>query len=303
MTVQKIGGAMAVALTLVSGAAGATELWDPHLRGVESGLAAGALPPEGVYFALNNYFATFKQYDGSGNKTGLALDAIVEVPILLWNTGLTVFGAQYGVAVAQPFDYTEISVANAPTLTDTGHWGNFNTYLVPVILSWALPHDLHVKASFGVWLDDASSAPGRNPSRGGVGSGNGFTTFEPGLGISWLHDGWNLSAQLYYDTSTKNDRTDYQSGDQIAIDYTATKTIGSWTVGLGAFQLNQLEKDTASGRKVLNSVSQSYGLGPIVGYDFGRFNVQATYNHYLMTNSDVGDNVLNVRLVVPVYQP
>lgn len=295
------GLALALGLAMLSAPAGATELWNQHLRGVDSGLPAGALPPEGLYFVLNNYFASFNQYKPGDSKSGMSLNAVVEAPVLLWNTGLEVLGAQYAVAVAQPLDYTESGVPNAPTLTNTGHWGNFNTYLAPVILSWALPHDFHVKGSFGVWLDDASSAPGREPPRGGVGSGNGFTTFEPALGVSWLHDGWNLSAQIYYDTSTRNDRTDYQSGDQIAVDYTATKTIGGWTFGLGAFQLNQIEKDSQHGRKLSGSVSQSYGLGPILGYDFGPFSLQGTYNHYLVTRNDVGDNVLNVRLVVPVF--
>jgi hypothetical protein len=291
----------AAGLAMAAGSASATELWDQHLRGVESGLAAGALPPEGLYFILNNYVAAFKQYGPADGKSGMKLDAVVEVPILLWNTGVKVLGAEYGVAIAQPIDYTRIGIANNPNIGDNGHWGRFNTYLVPVILSWALPYDLHIKGSFGVWLDNASSSPGHGPSRGGVGSGNGFTTFEPGLGISWLHDGWNISAQAYYDTSTKNDRTNYQSGDQIAVDYTATKTIDNWTVGLGAFQLNQIQRDKRNGVSLSGSVSQSYGLGPIVGYDFGPVSLQATYNHYLLIHNDVGDNVLNVRAVVPLF--
>jgi len=293
---------LAMGVVAAAGSAGATELWDPHLRGVESGLAAGALPPEGVYFILNNYFASFQEYRPGASKSGMKLDAIVEVPIVLWNTGIKVLGADYGVAIAQPFDHTEIAMENNNAIEGNGHWGRFNTYLVPVILSWALPYDLHVKGSFGVWLDNASSSPGDEPARGGVGAGNGFTTFEPGLGISWLHDGWNVSAQIYYDTSTRNDKTGYQSGDQIAVDYTFTKTVDQWTFGLGAFQLNQLEKDTARGGvKRSGSVSQSYGLGPILGYDFGPVSLQATYNHYLLVHNDVGDNVLNIRLVAPLY--
>ncbi len=43
----------------------ATELWDPHLRGVDEGLAAGALPPQGVYFINNSYFMPDYHYNGN----------------------------------------------------------------------------------------------------------------------------------------------------------------------------------------------------------------------------------------------
>lgn len=284
-------------LGLVAGAADATELWDPHLRGVESGLAAGALPPEGVYFVLDNYWATYDQHS-SNKSNGTKLDALVEVPILLWNPGIKLLGADYAVAVAQPFDYTNVTYnGNAVG----SHWGTYNTYFAPAILSWALPYDFHVKGSFGVYLDTASSSPGHAPSGGGVGAGNGFTTFETGLGVSWLHDGWNASVQLYYETSTKNDRTDYQSGDQIAVDYTFTKTINKWTVGVGGYQINQIERDSVAGQEKVGTVAFSYGLGPIVGYDFGGLNLQAHYTHALLVHNDVGGDFFNVRAVVPLY--
>jgi len=282
---------------LTAGSAEATELWNGHLRGVESGLAAGALPPEGVYFILDNYWASYKQYS-SNKSNGTKLDALVEVPILLWNTGVKVLGADYAVALAQPFDYTSVT-HNGNAVGS--HWGTYNTYLAPVILSWALPYDFHIKGSFGVYLDDASSSPAHPPSGGGVGAGNAFTTFEPGLGISWLHDGWNASVQFYYDTNTKNTRTNYQSGDQIALDYTLTKAIDKWTVGIGGYQLNQLERDSVAGREQTGTVAFSYGLGPIVGYDFGGINLQAHYSHALLVHNDVGGDFFNVRAVVPLY--
>ena len=43
----------------------AMELWDPHLRGANEGLAAGALPPPGVYFINSSYFAP--RYHNTGN--------------------------------------------------------------------------------------------------------------------------------------------------------------------------------------------------------------------------------------------
>ena len=56
---------------IVAGAASATELWDPHLRGVNEGLAAGALPPQGFYFINDSYFLSYESTNDKGKKTGL----------------------------------------------------------------------------------------------------------------------------------------------------------------------------------------------------------------------------------------
>lgn len=298
-----VAAAMGMGLTMAASPAGATELWDNHLRAIDVGLAAGALPPKGVYFVNDDYFLTYKFYTPSNHVSATKLDALVDVPILLWSPGVKFLGADYAVAVAQPFDYTSIGGVG----TQGSHTGTFNTILVPAMLSWSLPYDLHVKGSFAVFLDDASSSQHKGSSpETGVGSGNAYTTFEPGLGISWLKDGWNLSAQMQYDTSTKDDtnvsyNTSYQSGDQFSVDYTATKTIDKWTFGLGGFQQNQLQRDQIGGQDTVGTVGDAWGLGPILGYQFGGINVQAQYMHDVVVHNDVGGDTFNVRVLVPIY--
>jgi hypothetical protein len=293
--------ALVAAFALSAGSVRAEELWNPHLRGLDEGLAAGALPPEGFYMINDSYFGQWKDYNGSGNGMPHKLDVFVDAPILLWSTGLKFLGADYAVAVAQPFDYTS-TFANSVPSAGNGHIGSFNTILVPGMLSWALPYDFHVKTSLAVALDDASSSSGKfAPPNDGAGAGNGFTTFEPGVGVSWLHDGWNLSADMQYDYNLIDSATHYLSGDQIAIDYTATKTFDKWTAGLGAYQENQLERDRLHGVGVADSSRQTYGIGPIAGYDFGPVNVQAIYNFNLLTQNDNGGNFFNLRFIVPLH--
>ncbi len=296
---KKITYTALVALTaaFTSGTARAEELWNPHLRGVNEGLAAAALPPQGVYFVDNAYFLSFKSYNGSGQSTGARLDGFVDVPILLWNPGIKVLGADFAAAIAQPFDYTNVTTPGGGG--GNGHWGSFNTILVPGELSWALPHDVHVKADLAVYLNDASSSPAHPPVNGGAGAGNSQTTLEPGFALSWLNDGWNLSADLHYDYSFKDSNTGIRSGDQIAVDYTATKTFDKWTAGVGAYQENQIERDTTNGASTAGTTRLTYGIGPIAGYNFGPLNVSATYNHAITTHNDFGGDIYNFRAVVP----
>jgi hypothetical protein len=303
---------LALGATLVAGQVCAQELWDPQLRGVDEGLAAGALPPPGVYGVLNNYWASYSVYGNDGKTNGATLGALVEVPIVLWQTGIKVLGADYAVAIAQPFDYTNLQVPGA-VVNNAAHFGTYNTVLVPGILSWNLGNDLFVKAGLTVYVDDASSSaakPLNNPYS--LGAGNGFWTLQPDLGVSWLHDGWNLSAEFHYDYNFSDNNyhsspgaaaTSYKSGQEIEVDYTATKTIGNWTAGLGAHQLNQITDDTGPG--AADCVGKngcragSFGLGPLLGYQFANVNVTAEYNRVVFAHNDVAGNIINLRLIAP----
>lgn len=287
-------------LSVVSSAQ-ATELWDPHLRGVNEGLAAGAALPPGVYGVLNNYWAAYDQFGPGGHKTGNKLDVLVEVPIVLWQTGYQILGADLAVAVAQPLDYTDLKVPNSASLSANGHWGTFNTIFIPFQLSWTLPENFHVAANLTVYADDATSSPGDPPGGGGIGSGNGFWTLEPTLGASWLQDGWNFSISAHYDYNFKNHKTDYHSGQELAIDYTIAKTLGKWTVGIGAHQENQLTNDSGSGATGCAAKKgckvQNYGIGPLVSYQFDNMALQLIYNQNIHTQNDVAGTIINVRLV------
>jgi len=291
----------------------ATELWDPHLRGVNEGLAAGALPPPGVYFINNSYFAP--SYHGYGDPFGapsghsnvnVKLFAYVDVPILLWVPGCKFLGADYAMAIAQPFDYSNLRIEVAPgTYIGGAQWGTFNTILVPYQLSWKLPCDFYIMTGLGIGLNDPTSSPATVDTLGPgpfAASGNGYYFFEPTLGISWLHAGWNFSADFHYAFNLKDSGTDYTSGQQLAVDYTATYTCGKWTVGMGASQETQTTADSFAGNDISDSKANAWTIGPIVGYNFGPCSLQFIYNFPLYVNNDVGGEWFNVRFVVPLWK-
>lgn len=302
---------LSMAMLMLVSPASATELWDPHLRGVDGGLAAGALPPPGFYF-INDFYVTpaYRIWNSNGNMTPAKLFAIVDVPILVFVPECQFLGATYAAAIAQPFDYTNLRIGgrNLATGNDEwiggAQWGTFNTILVPALLSWKLPYDFYVKAAFQVGFNDASSSPG-NSSSGGpfADAGNGTYMFTPNVGVSWLHAGWNISADFFFSWQTENDDTHYQSGEQFAADYTITYTTGKWTFGLVAAQENQVSKDELSGIKLNGSKAEAYTMGPIIGYNFGPCSISMAYQFPLYTESDVGGEFFNIRFVVPLGNP
>jgi hypothetical protein len=283
----------------LSSQAKAEQLWDPYLRGVHEGEAAGALPPPGWYGVLNNYYADYSQFDSKGNKIeGSHLSALVELPILLYVPGIKILGADYGVAMAQAFDYTSFAPSQAAT-PGGGNLGTYNTVLLPAILSWKLPYHFSVRTSLTLLLPDGSSSPSSNLKNGGLGSANDFMTVQPDLGVSWLYNGWNVSVSTHYAvpvTDSNAGGINYHTAAEFSADYTVTKTIGAWTMGVGGEQENQFSNDSVNGVSKPGTRTTNYGVGPIVGYQFKNgLSLMALWNH-TMAHSDVAGDFFDLRL-------
>jgi hypothetical protein len=336
------------------------ELWDFHLRGVDEGLAAGALPPPGFYFINDLWMSNFTWHGvwdtpthfsaGEAASNIKLTSSVVDVPILIWVPGCKIFGADYGAAIAQPFDTTNLRVntsnTSGPVPQDWlsgAQWGTYNTIVIPFLLSWKLC-DFRVKAAMQFGMNDGWNSPGNSQAAWSANplgfyhlhpaeanapgntayfpssvlgkdgnvyawSANDSWQFTPNIGISWLHAGWNVSADLFYTWYTKDSDTDYQNGDEFSGDYTITYTCGKWTFGLGAetqVQVNSDKFDAGDGtgyHSQPNTKNANYTMGPIIGYNFGPCSLMGTYNFPLATENDFGGPWWNIRLVVPLGNP
>jgi hypothetical protein len=277
----------------------------------------------------------FEYHDNDGHANAqLKLSfSYVDAPVLLWSTGCKIIGADYAVALAQPFDATLLRIGTSTrspgTMVPTGldvvtgaHWGTFNTVLVPIILSWKLPNDFRVKFSFGIEVDNAWNSVNdslasitkiggdklmdKNGINAYAWSGLGEWVFQPNIGISWLHAGWNISADFFYAWSLKNNTINYQSGDMFAAEYTLSYTCGKWTFGLGASQTVQVQSDKFDAGDGTGYHSQpgtketKYQFGPLLGYNFGPCSLMFIMDWNLETKNAMGGEVFMTRLVVPL---
>jgi hypothetical protein len=303
-----------VALTLVlsaltlGGTALAAENWTTRLPGVTEGLTSGALPPTGLYFVNETLFTPTKLYSPGANKSAVQLDAFIDVPILEWVPGVQFAGADFAMVLAQPFDSITTTAGPIANGTNIGSGvGLYDTLFEPVVLSWSLPNDFHVAAQLGIWIPI-----GDKDSRMAVKNSNRYWALEPGLGISWLRDGWAVNLLLTYDHNFEKSADsaayqDYRSGDQFIAEYSVTKTIENWTVGFGGFALTQVEKDQASPASggamvdIANTDAAKYAIGPMVGYNFGPVIVQAYYHENIRTENYVGGHEIWTRMLVPLH--
>jgi hypothetical protein len=251
--------------------------------------ASAGVPPPGIYM-FNQVFTYQANLAGPGtaslnppgtHKTGV--QAAVDVQGFLFVPGWTFLGATYDAVIVQPFVMQSVG---APVNAQGS--GAFNTYIVPVELSWKLGNSgFAVKTGVGIYLPDGCTT---GANKLGC-EANPYTTYQPEVILSYLGNGWNLTAAFYEEFNTANRVTDYTTGNIFHVDLTATKTIGKWTIGPVAYYVAQVTDDTCSlacgnfyGTTPAGALAghtgrfSDWAVGALVGYDFGpaSFSVWAT---------------------------
>ena len=249
------------------------------------GSSAG-VPPPGIYM-FNQVFTYQSNLVGPltnviGNNTGV--HAAVDVQGFVFVPGWTFLGATYDAVIAQPFVMFGVSgPLNLNPNFPSENGGMHNTFIAPVELSWKLgTSGFAVKSGLGMYVPDGTV---QGPT-GLNNVGNPWWTFQPELIVSYLGGGWNLTAAMFVEINTQNSIDHYTTGDIFHVDFTATKTIGKWTVGPVGYYVAQVTDDkcpaltcTVPGGTLGNAQRfHLFALGGLVEYNFGpaSFSVWAT---------------------------
>ncbi|MGA9329877.1 MAG: transporter, partial [Bradyrhizobium sp.] len=136
-----------------------------------------------------------------------------------------------------------------------------------------------IKTGLGIYVPDGTV---QGPT-GLSNVGNPWWTFQPELAISYLANGWNLTAFLYEEFNTKNSVDGYTTGDIFHADFTATKTIGKWTLGPVAYYVGQVSNDSCAVGSLCGATPAAalaatggnaqrfniWAVGGLVEYNFG----------------------------------
>ncbi|PKU26121.1 SphA family protein [Telmatospirillum siberiense] len=313
---------LVVALAMAPlGAAYGEEKKSPMMPGGSAGNAAGALPPEGLYFNNEVTIEQGKLVDGEGRTsktpagTNVKAFQVDVTPSLLWVPGVKVLGASYGVAITQPYAWLNTDFGGASTGGDsTSNKGFFNTILTPAILSWDVGNGIFIGSGLSVYVKDGhfthhySAAQGRETLSNGS-FANNYWTFQPNFAVSYLANGWNLTMNHVVDFNTKNDVTNYQSGNAYYLDLTATKKFGPWEFGAIGNILEQWQPDKVRGVKVaavdgLSSAgnqSEVLAMGPLVAYNFGKASLRLRYLQPIRSENQGDISFIRLDLSVPLY--
>lgn len=254
--------------------------------GVFIGASAG-VPPPGIYM-FNQVWTDQANLTGPGVKalggnTKVGYQSAVDVQGFLFVPGWTFLGATYDAVIVQPF-----VMGSLGSPFNIQQSGVHNTYIVPVELSWKLADSgFAIKTGLGIFVPDGTQhafirgfTGSALPGPGGAGYpfiGDPYWTFQPELIVSYLKDGWNLSAAIYDEINTRNTATQYTTGNILHADFTATKTIGQWTFGPVAYYYGQISDDSCSaltcgyltGTLLNPQRFNIWAVGGLLGYNFG----------------------------------
>jgi hypothetical protein len=204
--------------------------------------AAAVAPPPGLYMIDQAFYYGFKltgpgAVPGPNVPRGFVPEAEAD---FYWVTDWKFLGATYSAYVAFPFVAESIESALLAGFPGVSFAGMHNTYIAPVQLHWNLGNGFFAEAAFGLYVPDGTIGGPLGDSN----TGSPYFTFQPQLVLSYFNDGWNLTADLYYEINTRNQRSGYRSGDVFHADRTATKRFGKWTFGPVAYYVAQTTSDS-----------------------------------------------------------
>jgi hypothetical protein len=238
------------ALAIQAGTTGDTPL------GITISLPVGANPPPGFYVNLHPTFSQGNSVNEDGDRTGVSSNTWGYGATWLYVPGFTVLGATYAMGLRG---------TTALNITVKTPKGTFNRIgipdldIAPLNLSWSLGHGLFFDAEFSF-----NTPNGTYDVSNPVNIGNNHWAITPSIALTYLQNGWNLTAHLTTETAFQNPSTHYTDGTLLYTDLTATKKFGKWTTGPVGYIYSQISPD--SGPRNLNG---GYPFEVAGGWDLG----------------------------------
>jgi len=268
---------LAALATLASPMALAKEGPDQYPNGAENFLA-GALPPPGNYFI--NYLGYYdgEYRDNNGDKVpGLQVNAVFNALRYIYVSNYQMLGGSFGMHAILPFVHQSLDTP-FPTIGNGTVFGLGDMIIGPLIIGWHFPPEWHVTVGL-----DISLPTGKYDQNDPTDSiGTNYYSFEPIFAFTYLSQGgFEVSAKLMYNIKTRNDDTDYESGDEFHMDYLIGQHFGSWAVGIGGYYLKQTTDDTLNGQTVGpdGNRGQVFAFGPAVKYDYQGMSFVGTWDY------------------------
>ncbi len=234
------------------------------------GIAAGALPPAGVY--LLNYYQNYHASEFKDGPDNFHADVNVYIPRLVWMTPQHIAGGQLGLYAAQPLVDLRLNVMG---MSDSN--SGLGDLIIGSMLGWHKGNHHSVAALEGVLATgDYEDA---NPQRPVVANlGKNYNTIRPIFAYSYLQpQGWEFSTKMSYSFNSENDDTNYQSGDYFAGDYAIGYQLNDQVkLALEGYVFKQTTDDEVNGVSIGNK-GQALSFGPAIQYQRDNWSLEAKF--------------------------
>ena len=237
-----------------------------YTPGTYGDFAAAVAPPDGL--TLRNDFYYYGADGGASRRSGLLqANADIEFKMdfltLLHKPGVEVLGAQYAYGIFVPVAHIDIDanlqVGPLQVRRQDDTFSLSDVTLIPMMLFWNKGNFHFSLAEFivtptgGYDTDDLANA------------GLNYWTFDTNCTLTYLNEttGQDYSVNLGYNYNTENGKTDYQTGQEIHVDYMINQFLSeSFALGVHGFYLKQVTGDSGSGARLGDFKAEAAGIGP-----------------------------------------
>jgi hypothetical protein len=269
-------GGVALAL-LFAAAASAEEGGSGHyMPGSIASFMDGVAPVETFLIRYNLVY-----YDGSVSprvRLPIAGEATLGANATLWGQGITLFWRppveiggnwSYGMSATIPYVSLDVRadvVAGAGTIRRSDSVGSLgDIVLMPLMFNYQVSEDVNWNFRLSAIAPTGDYEVGRLAN-----TGKNFWTLEPAVGFMYFgkKNGRELSVFLGADFNEENPDTDYKSGTQAHIEFTAAQhfpfSAGLAGIGLTGFWYEQVTGDSGAGAAFGDFEARTIGAGPVV---------------------------------------
>lgn len=275
---QRWRAALCTGLVLAAGAARATEGGgNSYPVGVETNYN-GLMPAEGLYPYLYyaHYTATSSRDNAGHDNPALAnfrLHSNVAAARLsyVWPT-VRLFGATVETRIVQSVADVDLNLAIArpaalgPLDRSGGRTGLADTSFSPIILGW---HNGTYHQTVGL---DTHLKVGAYGLTDRVNIGRNYYQFAPLYALTWFPtQRVDINAKLRYAINTRNKDTDYKSGNEATLEFSAGYRISpAFALGINGYLYRQTTDDVQHGIAVNGNGNRGRvnALGPYISYNF-----------------------------------
>ena len=204
------------------------------------------------------------------------LDFLMNFTTVLYKPDLEIFGAQYASGIFIPFAQleieTDISLAEIQKGVSDSASGLGDMAIIPFALYW---QDKNYHWS----LFQLIVAPtGNYDLDNSINTSLNYWSFDTNFALTYLNPetGKDLSFNIGYIYNTKNDDTDYQTGQELHLDLALNQFLSdTFAVGLQGFYLKQVSGDSGDGAYLGDFKAEAAGIGPALMWsrNIGKQNV------------------------------
>jgi hypothetical protein len=278
ITVLLIALAVTSAATLSHAAEGG---YSNYIPGTYGDFAAAVEPP--TKFTVRNDIYYYQADGARSVRSGLIeadadLEFIMDFLTLLYKPEVEILGAHYALGLFIPFVHADIDtgirIGNLQVRLQDDTFGLGDITLIPGIFFWNYGNFHFTLAEYIV------TPTGKYDTDDLANTGLNYWTFDTDVTVTYLNEktGQDYSVNIGYNYNTENPDTDYQTGEEIHIDYMVNQFLSeSFAIGIQGFYLKQVTGDSGDGAILGDYKAEAAGVGPALLWSPKRFDQRVTF--------------------------